>query len=155
MAKKPKTVLFSELSIMEILSILGNPFCSEQRAYYQYGKDHRAAWDAMRENKTHYDRVCDFLGLRDCDKFPPDLLKAFMKFMKPSITEDTIKKILNSSTNEHWYLEWDDGETDESQYTMFINTLFEKVKAFIDRETTLGFTVVKELKSRKRASNKK
>lgn len=130
MAEKIRSVTLEELSVSDILMIFelnGHDFCPERMKYLKYGKDLKAAWDAMEEN--HHDSVCEVLEFSD-DVIPEEAIDGLKKLVTKDISKDDIKSRLDNYFPKHWWKKAKTGSSDE-QWQLFREALFDYLKKTI------------------------
>lgn len=155
MAKKPRVITLSELSVGEILQILGNPFCAGQLSYLRFGLNHRAAWEELSKNDNDYDRVIKYLNIVT-NAFPPQLIDGVMKFMEPSVSRELVEDRFRRHFSEHDFKDWTDPNyTEDSEFQLFMDQLFQQVESKILVNFSNDLKLVKEKKETKKRASKR
>jgi hypothetical protein len=148
-------VIFDDLSIIEIVTYMGDStLCSQKMQYFKYGRDHRAAWDALSKNEEHYEFVCNKLGLlTDAKKEIKQASKVLYKLLDPDQVElKQVEEVLENHFPVDWFLfPQMDAKTNDQQFEMFEKSLFDLLETlFIINANTWQMKLIRWPKDKKK-----
>lgn len=117
----------TKMSVVEILTYAELGFCGDQVAYYKYGNDLRAMWNALRAHTGHWGRVRSSLGIPDRDSiFPEQMIDAVSSFFDPThLAKSHIAAVFKMQFKDSWLKNEFKDKTlsDDVQYEFFLKQL--------------------------------
>lgn len=143
------TLYFDELTIGDLMALVGTNICDGKVKYLVHGTNLRAMWNQLIKNENDYEFACDAIDITTEPEVTQDMIDAVKEFLdKDSLNDEDIKIRLSREFSS--YLKKQDEIDKDRKFEIFAQALFDKIK-----QTTEGMDITIARKRIRRKKSKK